>query len=919
MYIKNIKWVYRMLELINIRKTYGKNETAVEALKGVSLKFRESEFVSILGQSGCGKTTLLNIIGGLDQYTSGDLIINNTSTKNFTDADWDTYRNHSIGFIFQSYNLISHQTVLANVELALTLSGISKNERRKRAVQALDKVGLRSQINKRPNQLSGGQMQRVANARALINNPDILLADEPTGALDSETSVQVMNLLKEIAKDRLVIMVTHNPELAEEYSTRIINLRDGNLVGDSNPYDGKMDAEEIIAYQTKQQSVVKKKKASMSFWTAMSLSFNNLMTKKGRTFLTSFAGSIGIIGIALILAVSTGVNAYIKSIEEDTMSSYPLKIMQNAMDTTTMMSSMMQAAESANQKREPGKVYTSPIMTQMMTMMTDSTAINNLKKFKAFLDSNKEIGGLVTDIKYEYEPNWNVYLLQEDGSYRNSTQGMEQMYESMGLTGTSQDMMLGMSAMNGSSQMSSGWTELVGSLESLKSGYEIVDGRFPEKNNEIVLIVDEKNQISDYTLYVLGIKDFSEVKDYMEAAIKAQLSGTKVDIDIPMSDYTFEEIYDFQFKLLLNSDCYELDGDIIKKLDSDDKSFKERIDEAMSLKIVGIIRPTAENVGMPNIGSIGYLTSLKEEIIEKSNNSDVVKAQLKNPNVDMLTGIRFDSKGYTMEDFPVIKEMIETLQKIPGVDTTYILEAILEALDMEYLKDVITQYVPTSPESMMKIILEYINKNRVTENTYEGNLKLLGYVDIDNPTSISIYPKDFEAKERINAIIAEYNAQQNEDDKIVYTDTVALLMSSVTTIIDAISYVLIAFVAISLVVSSIMIGVITYISVLERTKEIGILRAIGASKKDIARVFNAETLFVGFVAGLIGIICSLGLIIIINIILRHFTGIDNLQAVLQPMPAIILVLISMGLTFVAGLFPSKTASNKDPVIALRTE
>ena len=906
-----------MLELINIRKTYGKDEAMVEALKGVSLKFRESEFVSILGQSGCGKTTLLNIIGGLDQYTSGDLIINNTSTKDYTDSDWDTYRNHSIGFIFQSYNLISHQTVLANVELALTLSGISKNERRKRAVQALDKVGLRAHMNKRPNQLSGGQMQRVAIARALINNPDILLADEPTGALDSETSVQVMDLLKEIAQDRLVIMVTHNPELAEEYSTRIINLRDGNLVGDSDPYDGKMDMEEFFAIRDKKASTGNKKKASMSFWTAMSLSFNNLMTKKGRTFLTSFAGSIGIIGIALILAVSTGVNAYIKSIEESTMSSYPLQIMQNTMDPTTMMASMMQAAESANQKREPGKVYSSQIMAQMMTMMTDSAATNNLEKFKAFLDSNREIQDLVTDIKYDYSPNWNIYLQLEDGSYRNSSQGLEEMYSSMGVTGTTQDMMLGMSTMMGSSMGSvTGWTELVGDLGHLKSEYELVDGKYPEKSNEIVLIVDENNQISDYTLYVLGIRDFTEIQEYMEAAIKAQLSGNKIDIDIPATNYTYEEIYNFDFKVLLNSDHYALEGNKIVKLTDNDKGFKERLDSAMELKIVGIVRPTDDSMNMANIGTIGYLSSLKDEVIEKSNNSAVVKAQLQNPDVDMFTGIRFDSKGYTMDDFPMIKEII---QKHPGIDTTFIIDALVEQLDMPYLKDLILQYVPTSAESLMNMIIKHLNENKVTTNTYKENLEALGYIDIENPMSISIYPKDFEAKERINELIAEYNNQQNEDDKIIYSDTVALLMSSVTTIIDAISYVLIAFVAISLVVSSIMIGIITYISVLERTKEIGILRAIGASKKDIARVFNAETLFVGFVAGMIGIICSLGLIVIINIILYHFTGIANLQAVLEPVPAVILVAISMGLTFSAGLFPSKTASNKDPVIALRTE
>ncbi len=908
-----------MLELINIKKTYGKDESAVEALKGVSIKFRESEFVSILGQSGCGKTTLLNIVGGLDQYTSGDLIINNISTKDYKDTDWDTYRNHSVGFIFQSYNLISHQTVLANVELALTLSGVSKNERRKRAVQALDKVGLRTQMNKRPNQLSGGQMQRVAIARALINDPDILLADEPTGALDSETSIQVMDLLKEIAKDRLVIMVTHNPELAENYSTRIINLRDGNLVGDSDPFDG-VETKEVVSENRIARKAVKKKKASMSFFTALSLSFNNLMTKKGRTFLTSFAGSIGIIGIALILAVSTGVDAYIKSIEETTMSSYPLQIQQSTMDPASMMSSMMQAANSSNQYREPGKVYSSQIMGQMLSNMTNSVTTNNLKKFKQFIDSNSELQSLCTDIKYEYSPSWNMYLLQEDGTYRNSSAGMEAMYESLGLTGTSMDMMTSMSSLMGSSNSTTGWTELIGSNDHIKSEYEIVDGRYPENINEIVLIVDQNNQISDYTLYVLGIRDFAEIQQYMEEAIKAQITGTKVEFDIPASDYTFEEIYNFKFKVLLNSDHYVLEDDQIKKLDTNKKSDNEilnqRLDEAMELKIVGIIRPVDDSASMSNIGTIGYMSELKEDIIKRVNNSDVVKAQLKNKDIDMFTGIRFDSKGYTMDSFPVIRDLIK---KYPGIDLTPFIDNLVEELNMPYLKEIITQYVPANSEELMKMIIEKLNEDRVTENTYEENLKALGYVDIENPTSISIYPKDFEAKERINEIISEYNARQIEEDRIIYTDTVALLMSSVTTIIDAISYVLIAFVAISLVVSSIMIGIITYISVLERTKEIGILRAIGASKRDIARVFNAETLFVGFVAGMIGIICSLGLIVIINIILLHFTGIENLQAVLEPGPAVVLVLISMGLTFIAGLFPSKTASKKDPVIALRTE
>ena len=881
-----------MLELINIKKTYGKDESAVQALKGVSLKFRESEFVSILGQSGCGKTTMLNIIGGLDQYTSGDLIINGVSTRDYKDSDWDTYRNHSIGFIFQSYNLIPHQTVLANVELALTLSGISKNERRKRAVQALDKVGLRTQMHKRPNQLSGGQMQRVAIARALINNPDILLADEPTGALDSETSVQVMELLKEIAKDRLVIMVTHNPELAKEYSTRIIKLRDGNLVGDSNPFDGRIEYSELVDVERKREKT-RKKKSSMSFLTAMSLSFNNLMTKKGRTFLTSFAGSIGIIGIALILAVSTGVNAYIQSIEENTMSSYPLQIMQNTMDPTSMMASLMQSVNNKDENRDPNKIYSSEIMVTMMSSMTSSVTKNNLDKFKSYIESHPDFKNYCTDITYTYDFDLNTYIMNDDGTYTNSSNGMNKMYAQMGLSGISMEMMQGMTAMMGSMGSVTGWTKLIGNSETLQHDYELVDGRYPENINEIVLIVDQNNQISDYTLYVLGIRDFSEVEEYMKHAMDAYLNGTENTYEIESTSYTFEEIYGFNFKVLVNSDQFVIDGDKIRELDSSNESDKaildQRLEDAIDLRIVGILKPTDDSMTMANIGTIGYMSDLEDAAIEKGNKSDVVKAQLANIDVDLFTGIRFDSKGYTIDDIP-------------------------------FLSDILSKVDSTQVNAVVNQILSYMNKDRVTSNTYDGNLDKLGYIDIDNPSSIAIYPKDFEAKEKISALIQEYNDQQkDEDDRILYADTVALLMSSVTTIIDAISYVLIAFVAISLVVSSIMIGIITYISVLERTKEIGILRAIGASKKDIARVFNAETLFVGLVAGLIGIACSLGLIVIINIILYNLTGLATLKAVLEPTPAIILVCISMVLTFVAGLFPSKTASNKDPVIALRTE
>ena len=909
-----------MLELVNIRKVYGKEEAAVEALKGISIKFRRNEFVSILGQSGCGKTTMLNIIGGLDQYTSGDLIINGVSTKNYKDADWDTYRNHSIGFIFQSYNLIPHQTVLANVELALTLSGIPKNERRNRAIQALKTVGLQDQINKRPNQLSGGQMQRVAIARALINNPEILLADEPTGALDSETSIQVMDLLKEIAKDRLVIMVTHNPELAEEYSTRIINLRDGNLVGDSMPYVSE-EKEEAEPKEIKSDRD-KKKKSSMSFMTAMSLSFNNLMTKKGRTFLTSFAGSIGIIGIALILAVSTGVNAYIQSIEENTMSSYPLQIYQNTMNSSAMLSSFMQGINSDDEPRDPNKIYGTPIMVQMMTSMNQSTSTNNLEKFKAFLDSNKDIQRYASDIKYSYSVNLNTYLQLEDGTYTNSSLGMYKMYSAMQSSGYPSEIMNSMSSMMyGMNNNATGWTELMGSTESIMESYDLVDGRYPSNTNEIVLIVDENNQVSDYTLYVLGIRDFSEIEEYIKLALESYVNGTEVKFDIPKMEYTFDEIYGYTFKVLLDSDNYIFENGKIRELDiynstNDQSILKKRLDSAKQLKIVGILRPKDDSAGMANIGTIGYMSDLIDEVIDNINASEVVQKQLKNPDVDMFTGIRFDSEPYTIEDFPELKFLINLL---PNYDTSPLLDQILEKLDLTSLKPIITKFVPTDANSLGEMILDYLNKDKITTNTYDDNLVKLGYINKNIPDSISIYPKDFDSKEKINAIIADYNAEQSEDDKILYTDTVALLMSSVTTIVDAISYVLIAFVAISLVVSSIMIGIITYISVLERTKEIGILRAIGASKRDIGRVFNAETLFVGLVAGVIGIVASFGLTVVINMILYHFTQLETLKAELPITAALILIAVSMVLTYVAGLLPSKTASNKDPVIALRSE
>ena len=867
-----------MLKLKNITKDYVLGDTTVHALRGVSLEFRESEFVSILGQSGCGKTTLLNIIGGLDKYTDGDLVINGKSTKQFQDRDWDTYRNHSIGFVFQSYNLIPHQTVLSNVELALTLSGVSHEERKKRAITVLEKVGLGDQLYKKPNQMSGGQMQRVAIARALVNDPDILLADEPTGALDSETSVQIMDILKEISKEKLIIMVTHNPEIAENYSTRIIRLLDGKVTDDSNPYSTE-DEKEVVPMPVK-------KKRSMSFFTALLLSLNNLMTKKGRTFLTSFAGSIGIIGIALILSVSTGVNAYITSIEESTMSSYPLQIQQSTMDTATLLTSLMNQNQ-IDESRDPNKVYSSDIMVAMMNAISSGYTENNLTKFMAHLkDPASGFKDLTTDIKYSYRANLNTYSVHTSSGiteYKKNLDSMNELFEEIGLSG-----------MGASSAMMGGasFAELVGDYDYIASQYDLVYGKYPENPNQIVIIVDENNQITDYILYTIGIRDLQEVKDYIKAATEAQKNGTENTFKIPSTSYTFEEICGYRFKALLDSDYYKVnyEGKIVERTESE---LKTALDNALELEIVGILTPAEDSVSTVSIGCIGYLPSLMPTLIEQVNNSDVVKAQLDNKDTDMFSMLPFEATKYTIEDAPLLREMAIAAQPA--------MKPMIDMMSDQQLVDTFNSMLQES------------------SSTYEGNLSKLGYVDLEKPNMISIYPKDFEAKEKIVELISQYNNAQEKSDKITYTDTVALLMSSVTTIINAISYVLIAFVAISLVVSSIMIGIITYISVLERTKEIGILRAIGASKKDISRVFNAETLIVGFAAGAIGIISTLLLNIVINIILYSLTGLATLKATLPVVGAIVLVLISMSLTLIAGLIPSRVAAKKDPVIALRTE
>ncbi|MBO5439737.1 MAG: ABC transporter ATP-binding protein/permease [Clostridia bacterium] len=910
-----------MLKLKDITKQYITGDTCVNALRGVSIEFRQSEFVSILGQSGCGKTTLLNIIGGLDKYTSGDLIINGVSTKEYKDSDWDTYRNHSIGFVFQSYNLIPHQSVLSNVELALTLSGVSKAERKRRAIEALERVGLGDQIHKKPNQMSGGQMQRVAIARALVNNPDILLADEPTGALDSETSVQIMNILKEISKDKLIIMVTHNPDLANEYSTRIINLLDGVVISDSNPYtaseeivgkhnailsfeneepyvaEGKVTDIKVKTKKVKKKAVNKKKKKSMSFLTALSLSLNNLLTKKSRTFLTSFAGSIGIIGIALILSVSTGVNSYITSVEESTMSSYPLTFQETTMDASALLASFL-SNNNSTKNQDPNKIYSNDIMTSVIEGVNAGITNNNLKLFKAYIEASG-IREHSVDIKYNYSAHLNTYWFNtdENGKLTDYHKTYENLGDLMIDAGIFDEGMAGLSSMMGGSP----WTELIGNDEYIKSQYDLIDGHFPENGNQIVLIVDSNKQITDYILYSLGIKDIKVLEEYVDRMAEAKEKGEEFTEKLPQTSYTFDDIYGYRFKVLLDSDFYEYvevkdaNGNVIsqKIIDrtnqevAENKSFiDKKMENARELEIVGIICAKESSVTATTVGSIGYTTSLMTAIINDVNGSDVVTSQLNNDKTNLFTGFEF--KGYTLEMAAALREQ---LKNNPAI-----------APYLGFLTD----------EQLIEMVNEQIG-------SYKGNLKKLGYVDFESPSSILIYPKDFESKDAITDLITDYNNNATKENKITYTDTVALLMSSVTTIINAISYVLIAFVAISLIVSSIMIGVITLISVQERTKEIGVLRAIGASKKDVSRVFNAETLIVGFGAGALGILLSLALIVIINIILYSLTELETLKAVLPWGAALILVAISMGLTLISGIIPSRAAAKKDPVIALRTE
>jgi putative ABC transport system permease protein len=883
-------------------------------LKGIDLSFRESEFVSILGQSGCGKTTMLNIIGGLDRYTSGDLVIGGRSTKEFRDRDWDSYRNHSIGFVFQSYNLIPHQNVLSNVELALTLSGVSKSERRRRAKAALEQVGLGDQLKKMPNQMSGGQMQRVAIARALVNDPDILLADEPTGALDSETSVQVMEILKEVAKDKLVIMVTHNPELAEQYSTRIIRLLDGKVVSDTLPYEPETEKQEL------QETT--KKRPSMSFLTAFSLSMHNLMTKKGRTLLTAFAGSIGIIGIALILSLSSGMQDYIDDLEEDTLTSYPITIQQASVDMSSMMKTMM---GTEREEHEGGTIYSNNIMTTMMDTMMNEITANDLKSFKAYLDAgNNDITDLAAEIQYGYDTQVGIY-----------TEGVSGQVQQVNPTSLMEDIGLG-SVAHANMMMSNMTvaTELVSNQNMLERDYELLAGTWPQSYNEVVMIVTNNYEISDYTLYSLGLLDVAELKTALQEAQQdiAENGQTTSDISIDHSqtEYTYEDLMNLDLKLVLPTDYYVENQDgTYTDMREDDAFMENLVDSAEPLRVVGVIRTTSENSN--DYGSIGYTADLTEYVIEQVEESNIVSLQKSQPEVDVFTGLPFEgteaAEAIEAEEAQESEETeLSEAQKnmlseaISAIPEAY--QSQITQLDQEEQVEMLVEYGLLDQAAFEAMAETPVAEKRISDSSYEENLNLLYAVSLDEPSTISLYAASFEDKEALTDALDAYNDEQTQagkDDQVIrYTDYVGLLMSSVTDIVNIVSYVLIAFVGISLVVSSIMIGVITLISVQERTKEIGILRSIGASKRDVSRVFNAETLIIGLAAGVIGIGVTLLLDIPINMIIKHLAGIDHV-AQLPAAGGGILVAISVVLTMVAGLIPSKKAARKDPVEALRTE
>lgn len=1053
-----------MLEIKKITKIYQTEGFKQTALNKVSVNFRKSEFAAILGPSGSGKTTFLNIIGGLDKYTSGDLIINNVSTKNYSDRQWDSYRNHRVGFVFQSYNLINHQTILKNVELALTLSGISKDQRKERAIKALKDVGLEKHMNKKPNQLSGGQMQRVAIARALVNNPEIILADEPTGALDSETSVQIMKILKDISKEKLVIMVTHNPDLAKEYASRIINIKDGEITSDSNPFDGKDDLREDETNKTA--------KTKMSFLTALSLSFNNLMTKKGRTILVSVAGSIGIIGIALILAVSTGFQNYVDSIQEETLTSYPLTIMQESSDITSVLLSM-RTGEKKDIKE--GSVEEA----QYITSMLSNISANDLKSFKKYLNDNyKEVKSDLSNVSYNYSINPNIYTI--DAVNKLAKVNPSNLFDSM----------IGQNTlMQSYSSMASIFSKMVDNVSEIESDYEMLKGRWPEKYDEMIIVLSEKSSISDLLVYSLGLRDTEE----LTTMVTKIMSGEGVKIENEPKTFTYDDLMNLDLRLIMPSDTYKYNSkyDVYEDMSTDEKYMENLYKKATKLKIVGIVSPKEGTTTMALNPGVNYTSSLIDYIIDYSKETDVVKKQLAKPEMDILSGKRFDAKtnNFNFEFKDLVKvdnkklqsafnisisqsdlekqtkkymeeisntittdttpaneafskgletlannlmnsittefrlndiqniinnllnteetnnylKELETKFVIPAetFKTTYkgLLEGLLtsyitayntymKTINSEYVIDesnpsaiiteelkttVIDSYLKSAPiiktsETMAKVMTETTMKKTILskigelttnisksfassfnvdqdkiasaftlnfskdelarvvnsmmnkkESTQKTNLILLGYQDKEEPTYISFYFNSFEGKEHFLSFINTYNKSVDEDKEINYSDTTGILMSSVKTIVNAVSYVLIAFVSISLVVSSIMIGVITYISVYERTKEIGILRAIGASKGNISSIFNAETFIIGFLSGLFGIGISYSLIPIINAILHKYTGNIPLSATLNLDHAGILIVLSIILTLIGGLIPASSASKKDPVEALRSE
>jgi len=882
-----------MLELRNIKKNYYVGEETVEALKGVSIKFRKNEFVSILGPSGCGKTTMLNIIGGLDRYSSGDLFINGTSTKMYKDNDWDTYRNHSIGFIFQTYNLIPHQTVVENVELALTLSGVSKIERRKKALDVLKMVGLEEKINSKPSQLSGGQMQRVAIARALINDPEIILADEPTGALDTKTSVQIMDILKDISKDKLIIMVTHNPELAEQYSNRIIKLVDGEVVSDSNPFDGNEKKESLAKNDNSSKNLKVKKNTSMSFLTALSLSFKNLLTKKGRTIMVAFAGSIGIIGIALILSVSNGFQNYIDKVQEDTLSTYPITLEANTADFTSIMTEMHTTKE--EKEIEDGYITSNNSLASTIEMMQKMMALtqtkNNLGAFKNYLETTNDIKSHSSAIQYVYDFNFNIYnnnYVQVNPNEVFKTILGEERFESF--VNMSENSGMDLNQMN----MFNVWSEMLDNMDLIKSQYDLVDGKWPTEYNQIVIIVDRNNQISDYVLYSLGLKDIKEIENAFDRYNNGE------EINVSQSKFSYEDILNLKYKIAMPYDLYEEKGGIYSEKQLNSETLKEIVDKGIELEVVGILKGKDSASATSIKGAIAYTSALTDKYIELTSQSKILQQQQANPNTNIFTGQPFVEIEFT-------EEMINVY-----LDTHFPPETAAQY--KEYFKD--------KTPSQIKELLSLIGLGNLNDS-YENNLKKLGYIDKSNPIKINIFPLDFESKEIISGYISDYNKKaENEGrdgDIITYTDYIGLLLDSITDILDVITYVLIAFVAISLVVSSIMIGVITYISVLERTKEIGILRSIGARKTDISRVFNAETIVIGFTAGVLGILVTLLLTIPINLIINFLAGFAINAAKLPLGGALILIIISMLLTVVAGLIPAKFAANRDPVEALRTE